>query len=114
MMEARVSVRPDPVFRVDRFVVPQDARDEFLARVRETHVFLRDLRGFLGDLVLEQVSGPGESTFFTLVGWDDASSVEEAKAAVQARHEEGDDPPRRLFARLGIRADRAEYRLVDP
>jgi heme-degrading monooxygenase HmoA len=114
MIENRVSVRPEPIFRVDRFVVPRHAREEFLAQVREKHVLLRDLPGFLGDLVLEQTSEPGETTFFTLVGWEDASSVEEAKAAVQSSREGVDGDLRRLFARLGVREDRAEYRLVDP
>ncbi|HZS04009.1 MAG TPA: antibiotic biosynthesis monooxygenase [Blastocatellia bacterium] len=101
------------ICRVHKFVVPEHARDEFLAKVWKTHELLRTLPGFVRDLVLEQSSGPGEFNFVTLVEWAGASDVENAKAAVMALHKEMNFSPQELFARLGIKADLADYRQID-
>lgn len=50
------------VFRVDKFVVPANAREEILAKVRMTHELLRQQQGFVQDFLLEQFSGPASST----------------------------------------------------
>jgi len=51
---------PEKIYRVDKFVVPSTAREEFLHKVRRTHAVLKAQPGFLQDFVLEQSSGPGE------------------------------------------------------
>lgn len=101
------------IYRVDKFVVPSQARDEFLEKVRKTHQLLRTLPGFVQDLLLEQSSGPGEFNFVTIVEWDSSTSIENAKAAVMAMHKETNFAPQEMFARLGISADRANYRGID-
>ncbi len=47
-----------PFYRIDRFVVPDAARAEFIGRVRMTHAVLRQQPGFVRDALLEH---PGES-----------------------------------------------------
>jgi heme-degrading monooxygenase HmoA len=101
------------VYRVDKFVVPAGAREEFLGRVRQTHELLRAQPGFIQDFLLEQTAGPGEFNFVTMVEWEGAEAVEKARAAVMARHREMGFDPQELRARLGIRADVADYRRVD-
>ncbi len=104
--------RKDPsrrIYRVDKFAVPQAARLEFLAKVRETHAMLAVLPGFVRDFVLEQVSGPGEFNVVTLVEWENAEAFEEAKAAIWARHARMGFDPHATFQRLGIRADLGNY-----
>ncbi len=113
MTENQVSNRSEHVYRVDKFVVPGRARDEFLAKVWNTHKLLRTLPGFLQDFVLEQSSGPGEFNFVTIVEWDSPASIENAKAAVRAMHKEMNFNAQEMFARLGIKADLANYRQVD-
>ncbi|WP_199699101.1 antibiotic biosynthesis monooxygenase [Oleomonas cavernae] len=97
------------VYRVDKFVVPQAARPEFLAKIRETHAMLATLPGFVRDVVLEQCGGPGEFNLVTLVEWESAEAFEEAKAAVWSRHARMKFDPHAMFARLGIRADLGNY-----
>ncbi|WP_158596257.1 antibiotic biosynthesis monooxygenase family protein [Oleomonas cavernae] len=63
------------VYRVDKFVVPQAARPEFLAKIRETHAMLATLPGFVRDVVLEQCGGPGEFNLVTLVEWESAAAL---------------------------------------
>jgi|SRR5271166_3505401 len=104
----------DPnVYRVDKFLVPDHAREEFLARVQATHAVLRAQAGFVGDAILEQTSGPGEFNFVTIVRWENAEAMEPARQAVTALHEKMQFKPREMMARLGIRADIANYKDVD-
>ena len=58
------------IFRVDKFVVPRSARDEFLSRVKVTHEVLRRQPGFVRDNLLEQFSGPGEFNIVTIAEWE--------------------------------------------
>ena len=104
---------PATVYRVDKFVVPGGARDEFLERARRTHAFLKAQPGFLQDLILEQSSGPGEFNFVTIVEWASQEAVEKARAAVAALHRGMNFDAKELFARTGIRADIANYTLLE-
>jgi heme-degrading monooxygenase HmoA len=99
-------------YRIDRFVVPGQARDEFLSRVEATHALLRTQAGFLGDAILERASGPGEFNFVTIVRWENAEAMEPARQAVAALEEKMNFNPREMMAKLGIRADIANYKDV--
>jgi hypothetical protein len=101
------------IYRVDKFVVPDSVRKEFISRVRSTHELLRTLPGFLQDFVLEQSSGPGEFNFVTIVEWDGVQSIENAKAAVMAMQKEMQFNPQEMFARLGIKADLGNYKQIE-
>jgi heme-degrading monooxygenase HmoA len=101
------------IFRVDRFTVPASALEEFMARASQTHELLETMTGCLQSRILEQVSGPGEFNIVTIVEWDSAESFENA-SAVMAMHREKEFNPQEMFARLGIKADLANYRQVNP
>ena len=101
------------VYRVDKFVVPNSARDEFLSRVKATHDVLRKQLGFVRDNVLEQCAGPGEFNFVTVVEWESQAHIEEARSAVAAMHKQANFNPQELFRRVGIKADLAYYKQVD-
>ena len=98
------------VYRVDKFAVPQEAREEFVARVVETHEVLRRQPGFVRDLLLEQESGPGEFNLVTMVEWQSQDAIDRARPVVRAMHESRGFDPQALMKRLGIRADIANYR----
>jgi heme-degrading monooxygenase HmoA len=100
---------PEKIYRVDKFVVPSSAREEFLDKVRRTHALLKAQPGFLQDFVPEQSSGPGEFNFVTLVEWASQDAVEKARAAVAALHRGMNFDAKELFARTGIKADIANY-----
>jgi heme-degrading monooxygenase HmoA len=101
------------IYRVDKFVVPEAARQEFLDRVRSTHRILKSQPGFVRDVVLEQSSGPGKFNYVTLVEWESQSAIEAAKAAIIAAHARSGFNPQEMLVRLGIEADIAYYRRVD-
>jgi heme-degrading monooxygenase HmoA len=102
------------IYRVDKFVVPDAAREEFLGRVRSTHQLLKAQPGFVRDVVLEQSSGPGRFNFVTVVEWQSQAAMEAAKAVVMAAHAKSGFNPQELFARLGIETDIANYTAIGP
>jgi hypothetical protein len=106
------STPSSPLYRVDRFIVPANGRDEFLARVHDTHAVLRQQGGFLQDMILEQQSGPGAFNIVTVVEWANAEVVGRVSEAVAKRHAEIGFDRREMIARLGITADIASYARV--
>jgi len=52
----------EEIFGVDKLVVPAHAREEFLTRVHATHEVLGTQAGFVREAILEQTTGPGDST----------------------------------------------------
>jgi hypothetical protein len=101
------------IYRVDKFAVPSGAREEFLDRARRAHAFLKAQPGFLQDFVLEQCSGPGEFNVVTIVEWANQEAFENASTAVIARYREMNFNPQETLARLGIKADLANYKRVE-
>lgn len=97
------------IYRIDKFEVPEGARDEFVTKVRETHKLLHTLPGFLQDFLLEQSTGQGIVKIVTIVEWENASAVENAQQAVQAHRAKTQFNPQDLLTRLGIKADLGNY-----
>lgn len=106
---AQVQSNTESVFRIDTFVVPDAARDAFLAKVSETHELLGRMDGCLQNRVLEKVAGPGKFNIVTLVEWSDASSFERARAFMKNRHEQTGFNAQDFWSRLGIEAQIANY-----
>ena len=100
---------PLPFYRIDRFVVPEAGRAEFIRRVHMTHDVLRKQPGFVQDLLVEQPAGPGEFNVITIVEWRDASATEGARTAVAAMHQREKFSPQELLSRLGITVDLGNY-----
>jgi heme-degrading monooxygenase HmoA len=100
-------------YRVDKFIVPGAARDEFLARVFQTHEVLRKQPGFIQDFLLERLSGPDELSIVTIAEWESDDFVAGAKAAVAALHRSTNLDPQELFARLAIKPDLGNYKRIE-
>lgn len=99
-------------FRVDKFVVPPDAREQFWANARRTHAVLREQPGFLDDALLEQVSGQGRFTIVTIVRWASGEDLTAAGSAVAEAHRAVGFDPAAFFAEAGIEADLGNYTAV--
>ena len=104
--------RTASVFRVDKFVVPAEARDEILSRVFMTHELLRRQEGFVQDFLLEQFSGPGEFNIVTMVEWESQAAIDKVVPIVKAAHERIAFSAQETIARLGVKADIANYQRV--
>lgn len=113
MSESQAANKLKWVYRVDKFIVPDQGREEFVDKVRSTHRLLRTLPDFMQDFVLEQSAGPGEFNFVTIVEWEGSEFIENARAAVMALHQEMNFSPQDTFTRLGIKADLANYNHIE-
>ncbi|OIR03266.1 hypothetical protein GALL_145380 [mine drainage metagenome] len=113
MNASQTSTQAKHVCRVDRFVVPEAACDEFLNSVRQVHGLLKTLPGFLQDIVLRQVTGKDGCNFVTLVEWDSDASMANAKSAVAAMRAQMNFNPQDMLDRLGIQAELANYQRFD-
>ena len=100
------------IYRVDKFVVPKAAREEFLKRVHDTHHVLRRQPGFIRDALLEQIGGPGRFNIVTVAEWESQEAIDAARAAVAKSHAEIGFNPQETMARLGIEADIANYKPI--
>ncbi len=103
---------PSPIYRINKFIVPQAARDEFLAAViGPTHAMLREQPGVVSDMVLEQVSGPGEFNIVAVVEFSGLDVIAPIAAAVADLHRRiGVDAG--LTKRLGVLADQGNYKVL--
>lgn len=107
-----MSDQPKSVFRIDKFDVPSASRDEFLAKLRETHALLDGVEGCMQNYVLEKSSGPGRFNVVTFVEWRDQTAYDVARSITRSRHQKDGVEPQSLFDRLGIGADIADYAVV--
>lgn len=101
------------IYRVDKFMVPDRSRAEFVEKVRETHEILRTLPGFEEDSILEKTDGPGEFNMVTIVVWRDADAIAAARETMKARQQEAGFDPGETMKRLGIQADLVNYRQIE-
>lgn len=100
------------VYRLDRFVVPAGARDEFLMRVGQTHEILRRQWGFVQDFLLERPGEGGATIVVTMVEWDSQESIDRVVPIVQAAHREMGFNPKETIARLGVTAEIGVYQAI--
>jgi heme-degrading monooxygenase HmoA len=109
MSESNSSQR---VYRLDRFIVPHVAREEFLARVKATHQVLNEQPGFIQDFLLEQPLDENTFALATVVEWENASFIEGARAVVKEMHQKIGFNAQETIARLGIKAELGNYQRI--
>lgn len=100
------------IYRVDKFIVPENSRDEFLSRIVDTHKILRVQPGFIQDSILEQTDGPGRYNIVTVAEWESQEAIDYAKKIVQVEHAKSGFSPQETMERLGVQADIANYTRV--
>lgn len=100
---------PDLFFRIDSFVVPDAAREEFEAAMQRNMTFIRTLPGFRGHVVFEKRVGDSSFDIVTVAAWESRVAVERAGKEVRAYYQRiGFDMPGAL-KRWGVTLVRADY-----
>jgi hypothetical protein len=97
-------------YRIDKFMVPDAARSEFLTILEATQSVLRQQPGYLGGLVAEQTGGPGRFNLVTVVEWSSGADIDGAKRAVDELHARLGFDRAAFLAQAGIIADLGFYR----
>ncbi|HEY8938987.1 MAG TPA: antibiotic biosynthesis monooxygenase [Cellvibrio sp.] len=100
------------IYRLDKFIVPNTAREEFLARVKATHQILNEQPGFIQDFLLEQPHNDNSFVLATLVEWENSSFIDSARAVVKEMHQKTGFNAQETIARLGIKAELGTYQRI--
>lgn len=97
------------VVRVNRFSVPAEARDEFMALLERTHDVIRAQPGFIDDMILEQQAGTQQFNLLTILQFEGEHVLQSIIAAV-ARSDQAAGIDRQVLSRrLGIETDVGFY-----
>jgi heme-degrading monooxygenase HmoA len=99
----------DLSFRVDSFSVPDAARGEFDAAMRRNLVFIQELAGFRGHVVLDKSGGPTAFNVVTIAAWQSRSAHEAAGEAVRAHYERTRFDLAAALARWGVVAELGNF-----
>ena len=100
------------IYRVNKFAVPAEARDEFVGLLERTHAVMRQQDGFVRDLILEQKSGPGVFNLVTLIEFAGPNAVERITAAIADDDKAAGIDRREIATRLGVRSDIGNYKAL--
>ncbi|MGM8228102.1 antibiotic biosynthesis monooxygenase family protein [Cellvibrio sp. ARAG 10.3] len=100
------------LYRLDKFIVPVGALEEFLAKVKSTHQLLRNQAGFIQDFLLERPLSDEAIQIATLVEWQDQQSIDNARHAVMAAHKSSDFNAQAFTDRLGIKVEMGSYQPI--
>ena len=103
----------EKVFRVDKFVVPDNAYNEFLQAVKKTHRTLRSCPGFVQDFIFKQFSGDGVYNVVTVVEWQNIEFVNQAKITIQEMQQKEKLNPQEIIKRNDIKADFSFCKSID-
>ncbi|MES2128378.1 MAG: antibiotic biosynthesis monooxygenase [Pseudomonadota bacterium] len=100
------------LFRVDKFIVPASARVPFLTAIEAIHHLIGAQPGCVQNHVLEQVGGPGEFNFVSVVEWASDDAMVCARGVIEAHQAQSGIDPQRFRDKQGIRADVGTYQPV--
>lgn len=94
---------------IDRFIVPQNAKAEFIHRMTINRNFINALPGFIRDEAYERTDEEGNLICITIAVWENETALKNAKELVQAEYrQQGFNMPA-MLERLGIRMERGQY-----
>jgi len=102
------------VILIDRFVVPNAVKAQFLERMKISRDFIKTLAlsGFIEDSAYEE-PGETESHYVTIAVWQDEASIQKARQIVSQEYQkEGFNMPE-FIKKLNIQMERGFYKKVE-
>jgi len=97
-----MSDTPISLYRVDRFTVPDHAREAFLERIVVIRDFLQAQPGCLYNRIAEARQEDGSLSMMTIVEWRDSEAMDAARGEAKAFYEKTGFDPGSFMAALGI------------
>jgi heme-degrading monooxygenase HmoA len=98
---------------INKFVVPDGAREAFLAEFAEHRRFLAARPGFRKGALYVKESGPGRFNFVNVAFWESPEALAAARQALGAHYAQAGGSPGDLYARLGVEADLGAYAALE-
>ena len=97
---------------IDKFIVPKDAKQEFMERMNINRNFIKQLPGFVQDAVYESNDEHGNEIYVTVAVWQNEAVFKKAREAVQAEYKKQNFDLPGMLKRLNITIDRGVYKKV--
>lgn len=99
---------------IDRFIIPETSKAEFIERMTINRNLISKLPGFIRDDVYKRNDEQGNTLCITVAVWESEAAIANAKEQVQADYKKtGFDMPG-MLQRLNIKMERGQYRkMVD-
>ena len=95
---------------IDKFIVPEESKEQFLEQVHKSANFLRTLPGFVEGFIYEKTDGESRHNVFTTAVWKDEEAFQNAKrSAAEGFKQIGFEPPK-IMKTLKVQLERAIYR----
>ena len=98
-----------PILFIDTFTVLDNAKADFLTRVKINRDLLKTLPGFIEDHVYEKTTGDGIFNYITIAVWENEEAIENAKKQIITSYKKsGFDMPE-FLKNNNINLQRATY-----
>ena len=97
---------------IDKFIVPEQAKQEFTQRVNINRNLFKYLPGFIKDAAYERTDEQGSLIYITIAVWENENALQKAKEAVQEENKKQAFNPAEMFERLNITMERGTYKEV--
>ena len=95
---------------IDKFIVPEKSKQEFLERVSINRNFIKHLNGFIKDEAYERTDENGNLIYMTIAVWENEAVLKKAKETVQAEYKKEGFNIAEMFERLHIVMERNIYK----
>ncbi|RYJ40111.1 Antibiotic biosynthesis monooxygenase [Flavobacterium anhuiense] len=94
---------------IDKFIVPEKSKQEFLERVNINRNLIKHLNGFVNDNAYERIDENGNLIYITIAVWENETVLKSAKEAVQAYYKKEGFNIAEMLTRLNIVMERNIY-----
>ncbi|OGU36400.1 MAG: hypothetical protein A2068_00220 [Ignavibacteria bacterium GWB2_35_6b] len=94
---------------IDKFIIPQNAVEEFISRMEYNRNFIKNIQGFMKDSVYQSKDENGNLVIITVAEWKDETALKNAKELVQTEYKKIGFDPVKMTARLNIKMERGIY-----
>jgi len=94
---------------IDKFIVPENAFEEFTRRMNYNRSFISKLQGFVNDAAYRRSDEEGNTVVVTVAVWESEDAFTRAKHAVQAEYAKTGFNLPEVLSQLNIKAERGTY-----
>jgi len=94
---------------IDTFIVPQEAKAEFIEAYERTAKILKTLPGFVEGYIYEKTDGSSQYNFLTTAVWKDEEAFKNAKQTISAEYQKLGINPKEIVEKLNIQQLRSIY-----
>lgn len=94
---------------IDKFIIPQNAVEEFMNRMNYNRNFIKNIHGFIKDTIYKRTDEKGNLEIITVAEWKDEPALTKAKEAVQTEYKKIGFDAAEMMARLNIKMERGIY-----